>query len=87
MPLAYFLWVRWKSGAKDTFELTQGGYEKWKSKKFYHTQMGNELSLETPTGEKVYIECGQIASHKIVTKQKNKTNPLNNPTHYDNPLN
>jgi hypothetical protein len=87
--LAYFLWVRWSSGAVDRFQITKSAYLEWKtggttSDKFT-TLLGSCFSLETPTGEEVFVRCKDIAAHKLLVKRIHE-NPLNDDEHYDNPL-
>lgn len=80
---AYYLWVRWKSGEKDCFEINKGAaiavnqnIGDWFNKTC--------LFIQTPSGQTLYIAPKEIAAIKIVLKE---INPLNDDGHYENPLN
>ena len=87
--MKYYLWIRWKNGIKDVFEITKQSANFWNKKtpssegiyrKLIHN---NTFLLSTPDDNKIWIKGEQIVACKILTRQ---TNPLNDNNHYENPL-
>lgn len=87
--LAYFLWVRWTSGVEDNFELSELGYYEWLN--FLRNQTPSSIFKANIAkllidNSYVYLRGEEIVAHRLYTK-KLSPNELNDPDHYDNPLN
>lgn len=101
--LAYYLNVRWKSGARDTFEITKDTYKYIKERTTDYAPWndkvrGIEDSFQWTTLLKCKWNCPTPSGLNIVfngaeicwLKLVTKTvssNPLEHPTRYENPLN
>jgi len=81
--IKYFLWIRWKSGSKDCFEITTVVYEQLKEGQLDGLKNGNWW-LNTPSGEKLELNFSEMVAWKLITK---KFNPLEDEAEYDDPLN
>jgi hypothetical protein len=78
--LAHYLWVRWESGAVDTFCITPKSYRenRVKTPRYY--------ALTSIDGEDIFVDMEKACVSKFFKKQIN-LNSLNDENHYDNPLN
>ena len=65
--VAYYLWVRWRSGAVDCFELDKTSFDYWRF--IWNETLIKKFTLRTPTGQNIRINAEDISAAKLLTKE------------------
>jgi len=76
----YSIWVRWKSGAQDKFELTAWEFARVKLRGVYSDR------LDCADNTTVWLNRDELVSFKLFCDELTD-NPMNDDDHYDNPVN
>lgn len=83
--MKYFLWVRWDAVNKEAFEITKQGanFIEQETDSICNLLQNDFVWVPTPTGKILKIKLQKTLAYKIVIQE---TNPLEDVTHYENPL-
>lgn len=83
--LAYYFCVRWKNGDEHTFELSQTNWGKLNYSLMTYKSLSGWITFNQVDKSFVRISLDDLSGIRFFTRPK--SNPLNDPRHYEDPLN